>query len=78
MATILVFIFIFLSFTLLVMDRKASGGDLFSKMDKDGSGGISREEFAQVTTCCLRLCFVERPHGQIELCRLKEWEWHLQ
>eukprot|EP00434_Breviolum_minutum_P035729 symbB.v1.2.031636.t2/scaffold3683.1/size52090/3 len=25
----------------------ASGGDWFSKMDKDGSGGISREEFAQ-------------------------------
>jgi len=25
----------------------ASGGDLFSKIDKDGSGGISREEFAQ-------------------------------
>ena len=61
----------------LGMDRKATGGDWFSKMDKDGSGGISREEFAQVTTCCLRLCFVERPCGQIELCRLKEWEWHL-
>ena len=43
------------------MDRKASGGDWFSKMDKDGSGGISREEFAQATTCCLRFCFVERP-----------------
>ena len=61
----------------LGMDRKATGGDWFSKMDKDGSGGISREEFAQVTTCCLRFCFVERPCGQIELCRLKEWEWHL-
>ena len=36
------------------MDQKASGGDLFSKMDKDGSGGISREEFAQATTCCER------------------------
>ena len=33
---------------------KVSGGDLFSKMDKDGSGGISREEFAQATTCCER------------------------
>mmetsp|Transcript_56659 Transcript_56659/g.89730 ORF Transcript_56659/g.89730 Transcript_56659/m.89730 type:complete len:622 (-) Transcript_56659:79-1944(-) len=26
---------------------QVAGGDLFSKMDKDGSGGISREEFAQ-------------------------------
>ena len=26
---------------------EVAGGDMFSKMDKDGSGGISREEFAQ-------------------------------
>eukprot|EP00435_Cladocopium_sp_Y103_P017070 s3610_g4.t1 len=30
-----------------VVQSQVAGGDLFSKMDKDGSGAISREEFAQ-------------------------------